>query len=95
MRFEIKPRFWLATFALGACMGISLPGCSSNPNEAENARTMAPGIPSDHPNESFADRRARTRTLSKQSQQIQERNESVGKKAAEKAAEKGAKASTP
>jgi hypothetical protein len=71
--------------ALMLCMVVASFGCSGNSNEAEFGRTAPPGIPSEHPNESVADRRARTRIVSKQEQKIEARNKAIAeKKAAEK-----------
>lgn len=60
--------------AIGLCAALSLLGCSgSNENERENARTATPGIPAENPNESFGDRRERTRGQSKQLEKIETR----------------------
>jgi hypothetical protein len=57
-------------------------GCGGNDNEREFARTAAPGIPSDRPNESFADRRARTRIVTKSEQKLEDRNKVAAEKKA-------------
>ncbi len=58
-------------------------GCgSSNPNEHEFL-TAPPGMPPDHPNESFAERRERTRNLTKQELAAEAKNKAAeAKKAA-------------
>ncbi|QEH38344.1 hypothetical protein OJF2_69450 [Aquisphaera giovannonii] len=91
MRAESRSRAFLIPAAFAACLLAPAAGCGGNPNEAENAKTMAPGIPSANPNESFADRRARTRQVSKQEQKNEERNQAI---AAKNAAKAGAKAET-
>jgi hypothetical protein len=69
--------------ALGMCLTLSLSGCGgSNENERENARTAAPGIPAENPNESFAERRGRTRLVPKQVQKIEARNQAAAEKKA-------------
>jgi hypothetical protein len=48
-------------FLLSGGMVLTLiVGCSGNQNEDEFLRTAPPGTPSEFPNESFGDRRART-----------------------------------
>lgn len=68
--------------AFGLYMTLSLPGCGGNDNERENALTAAPGIPAENPNESFADRRARTRGASKQQDKIDARAKAAAEKKA-------------
>jgi hypothetical protein len=68
---------------LGLCTTVLLLGCGgSNENERENALTAAPGKPPENPNESFADRRARTRGSSKQMEKIEARNKATAEKKA-------------
>jgi hypothetical protein len=46
-----------------ATLGLPLvAGCSGNPNEDEFLKTAPPGLKSEFPNESYAERRERTRT---------------------------------
>ena len=67
--------------AIGLCAALSLLGCSgSNENERENARTATPGIPAENPNESFGDRRERTRGQSKQLEKIETRAKAAASK---------------
>jgi hypothetical protein len=48
-------------FLLSGGMALTLiVGCSSNQNEDEFLKTAPPGTPSEFPNESFGERRART-----------------------------------
>jgi hypothetical protein len=69
--------------AMAFCLTPAFPGCSgSNENERENALTAAPGIPAENPNESFADRRSRTRLVPKQVQKIEARNQASAEKKA-------------
>jgi hypothetical protein len=54
-------RFVLAVLLLSAG-GLGLAGCGgSNPNEREFLQNAPPGKPSEFPNESVAERKARTR----------------------------------
>jgi hypothetical protein len=51
----------------GLGLAFALSGCGSgNPNEREYSEHAPPGVPSEFPNESVAQRKARTRTESKQ-----------------------------
>jgi hypothetical protein len=68
--------------ALGLAMTLAISGCGGNENERENARTAAPDLPPENPNESFADRRARTRGASKQGEKIEARNKAAAEKKA-------------
>lgn len=76
----------LGVFVLCVMPGL---GCGGNSNEAEFARTAPPGIPSENPNESVAERRSRTRRVTKQEEKIEARNKAIAEKraAAEKKAE--------
>jgi hypothetical protein len=76
----------LASLLLCVAPGL---GCGGNSNEAEFARTAPPGIPSENPNETVAERRARTRIVTKQEQKLEARNKAAAEKraAAEKKAE--------
>ena len=79
----IKRWAFFGIAALGMCLTLSLSGCSgSSENERENARTAAPGIPAENPNESFAERRGRTRLVPKQVQKIEARNQAASEKKA-------------
>jgi hypothetical protein len=44
----------------GSTMLTLVVGCSSNPNEVEFAKSAPPGVPSEFPNESVAQRKSRT-----------------------------------
>jgi hypothetical protein len=69
---------------LGSTAMLVCLGCGGNDNEREFARTAAPGLPSDHPGESVAERKARTRIVTKSEQKIEARNKAAAeKKAAE------------
>jgi hypothetical protein len=73
--------------SLGLTLG--LPGCgSSNPNEREYSEHAPPGVPSENPNESVAQRKARTRTASKQEMAAEAREKAA-------AAKKSGNAKTP
>jgi hypothetical protein len=63
-------------------------GCGGNSNEAEFARTAPPGVMSENPNESVAERRSRTRIVTKSEQKLEARNKAAAEKRA--AAEKKA-----
>ena len=65
--------------------GLILPwggsGCGfGNPNEREFLQSAPPGQPSENPNESYSDRRARTRNVSKQLAKIEAKNEASTQK---------------
>jgi len=52
---------YVKTFLLGASMMLTLVvGCSGNPNEDEFLKSAPPGAPSEFPNETVAQRKART-----------------------------------
>jgi hypothetical protein len=69
--------------ATSLCLALYATGCSgANENERENAQTAAPGIPAENPNESFAERRSRTRLVPKQVQKIEARNQAAAEKKA-------------
>ena len=83
MNKSIMRRAFSGIAPLAFYVALSCLGCGgANENERENARTAAPGIPSENPNESFAERRARTRVPSKQEKKIEQRNAAAEKKAA-------------
>lgn len=59
-------------------------GCnSSNPNEQEFLRSAPPGKPTENPDESYSQRRSRTRLVGKKLAAIEARNEAAAKKKAE------------
>jgi len=65
---------YLLTLSLG--LTLCVPGCGSgNPNEREFLNNAPPGTPSEFPNESVAQRKARTRSLSKPEKEIEARNQ--------------------
>lgn len=72
-----------AAFVLGGLiLAGTAAGCGSgNPNEKELSNAP-PGKQTGDPNESFADRRGRTRNVSKQLAKIEARNEDAAKKKA-------------
>ncbi len=76
--------FFLLICGAGLMPGLS--GCGSgNPNEREYSEHAPPGLPSENPNESVAQRKARTRTASKQELKAEARNKAAEAKAAKKA----------
>jgi hypothetical protein len=81
----------LAT-ALMIALAAVLPGCFPEDNNAEFLKSAPPGNPSPFPNESFAERRARTRNMSPLEKKIEARQKAAAEKAAKKkaAAEKKA-----
>ena len=75
----------LATALLIALAAV-VPGCFPEDNNAEFLRNAPAGNPSPFPNESFAERRARTRNMSPLEKKIEARHKAAAEKAAKKAA---------
>ena len=68
-------------------LATNIAGCGSgNPNEKEYFAHTPPGVPPENPNETNAERRARTRNVPKQIAVVEARNEAAAKKAAAKKA---------
>jgi hypothetical protein len=79
-----KSRLTGLTLLVGT-LGLTwaLAGCGSgNPNEREYFEHTPPGVPSDHPGESVAQRKARLRSPTKQELQAEARRKAAEAKAA-------------
>jgi hypothetical protein len=70
----------LGVMVLAINLTFSLSGCGGNPNEAEFFKSAPPGVPSEFPNESVAQRKERTRAVPKQVKQIEERDQKIAAK---------------
>jgi len=80
------PRSRLAGLPLlvgGLGLTLALAGCGSgNPNEREYFEHTPPGVPSDHPGESVAERKARLRSPTKQELKAEARRKAAEAQAA-------------
>jgi len=77
---SLRRKFLLA-MALSMSLALGLPGCGGNANEREFLNSAPPGEPSPFPNESVAQRKARTRS---EPYSVQKKGQSPGQKAAVK-----------
>ena len=76
-----SPRARVLLLVVGLILPWGLGGCGSgNPNEQEFQRSAPPGKPLENPNESYAERRERTRNVSKQLAKIEAQNDAATKK---------------
>ena len=82
-----RPRSTRAGFLrliAGMTLATNLVGCGSgNPNEREFFEHAPPGLPTDHPNETYAERRERTRTRTKQELAAEAKNKAAEAKKAD------------
>ena len=78
----------LLVMALGMNLALAVAGCGGNANEREFLDSAPPGEPSPFPNESVAQRKARTRS---EPYSVRKKGQSPGQKAAVKDAANSSK----